>query len=274
MPPVDDLSRVRACLDRDRAWSAYAIGDLHPDLAQDCVWLVAEPDAASLVLLYRGFSPPILFAMGDPAHLAPLVAELDAPLVSLHIRPEALPALAPTYLPSALKHVWRMSLDAAAFRPIDDAATAVEALDESDLDALGRLYDDGHANGEGPTFFQPSMLRQGTFRGIREGTDLIAVAGTHLFSTTLGICTVGNVYTRRDRRRLGHGACVTSAVVRHALDERIPTIVLNVGQENHGARRLYEQLGFVVHCPFLEGEARSLRDSEPRAPNPEPRNKP
>ncbi len=269
MPPVDDLSRVRACLDHDRAWSAYAIGDLHPDLAQDCVWLVAEPDTASLVLLYRGFSPPILFAMGDPAHLAPLVAELDAPIVSLHIRPEALPALTPAYRPTALKHVWRMSLDAAAFRPLDDAAAAVEVLDESDRDALERLYDDGRANGEGPTFFQPSMLRQGTFRGIREGSDLIAVAGTHLFSPALGICTVGNVYTRRDRRRLGHGARVTCAVVRHAIDENVPTIVLNVGQENLGARQLYEQLGFRVHCPFLEGEAHSQKP-EPSALSPEP----
>ena len=99
------------------------------------------------------------------------------------------------------------------------------------------------------------MLRQGTFRGMREGADLIAVAGTHLFSRDLGVCAIGNVYTRRDRRRQGHGARVTSAVVQHAISHGVPTIVLNVGHGNAGARRVYEQLGFHCHCGFLEGEA-------------------
>jgi len=31
--------------------------------------------------------------------------------------------------------------------------------------------------------------------------------------------------------------------------------VLNVGQRNAGARRVYEQLGFRFHCDFFEGEA-------------------
>ena len=83
------------------------------------------------------------------------------------------------------------------------------------------------------------MLAQGTFYGVREGADLVAIAGTHLFSDALGICTIGNVYTRRDHRRRGLGARVTSAVVEHALERAVPTIVLNVGQSNEGARRVY-----------------------------------
>jgi RimJ/RimL family protein N-acetyltransferase len=50
---------------------------------------------------------------------------------------------------------------------------------------------------------------------------------------------------------------VTSAVVQHAIDREIPTIVLNVSQENHGARRVYERLGFRRDCEFFEGECRS-----------------
>ena len=99
------------------------------------------------------------------------------------------------------------------------------------------------------------MVRQGTFRGVREGAALIAVAGTHLFSRELGICTIGNVYTRRDRRGRGLGARVTSAVVQHAIAQAIPTIVLNVSQGNSGARRVYERLGFHCYCEFFEGEA-------------------
>jgi ribosomal protein S18 acetylase RimI-like enzyme len=31
--------------------------------------------------------------------------------------------------------------------------------------------------------------------------------------------------------------------------------VLNVDHRNTGARRLYEQHGFTVHCPYIEGIA-------------------
>ena len=88
----------------------------------------------------------------------------------------------------------------------------------------------------------------------------MAVAGAHLFSPALGVCTIGNVYTRRDCRRRGLAARATSAVVRHALAASIPTIVLNVSQANDAARRVYERLGFHVHCAFVEGEAALARD--------------
>lgn len=256
MPRITDLSRVRSLLDRDRAWAAYAIGDLSKEFAGDCVWHAPDSAAPALLLLYRGFHPPIVFAMGDAADVAPLFREIDAPTVSLHLRPDAIAAMSPVYQPTHTRAMWRMAVDPAAFRatPSSDIVT----LDESDRDAVNELYDDGRRHDEGPTFFQPWMLGQGTFRGILEGGDLVAVAGTHLFSRELGICTIGNVYTRRDRRRRGLGARVTSAVVHYALAQAIPTSVLNVGVGNTAARRVYEQLGFHYHCEFLEGEASTV----------------
>jgi len=253
MPRITDLSDVRARLDRDRAWSAYAIGDLSPELAADCSWHAPDDDPQALVLLYRGFDPPILFAMGAATHLAPLFREIDARTVSLHLRAEALTALSTAYRPSHTLAMWRMVVDPSSFRSAD--TSDIVLLDETDVDAVTALYDDGRDHQERPTFFQPWMLGQGTFKGIRDGADLVAVAGTHLFSRALGICAIGNVYTRRDRRRQGLGARVTSAVVQHAIAQSIPTIVLNVGQQNAGARRVYEQLGFRCYCEFFEGEA-------------------
>jgi prepilin-type processing-associated H-X9-DG protein len=256
MPRITDIDRVRATLDRDRTWSAYAIGDLAPEFAAACAWHAPLNDSSALILLYEGFHPPIVFATGDPHQLAPLFHEIDASVVSLHVRTEVIAAMATRYRAMNLQPMWRMVVDPVSFRSA--VTTAVVSLDESDTDAVNALYADGHARGEGPTFFQPWMLRQGTFRGIREGADLVAVAGTHLFSRELGVCAIGNVYTRSDRRRRGLGAAVTSAVVRHAIAQDVATIVLNVSHGNAAARRVYEQLGFGCHCDFVEGEAEQV----------------
>ena len=259
MPLTADLKRIRTALDRDRTWSAYAIGDLDPERLPNCSWYAAASDPDTLVLLYRGFMPPILFATGDPELLSLVFAELDAPAVSLHLLTEAVDSLPPAYTATDTRPMWRMTVSAGSFRPAA-ADDDVAALDISDAAAVAALFTDAREGGEEPPFYRPSMLAEGSFRGIREGADLVAVAGAHLFSPALGVCTIGNVYTRRDRRRRGFAARATSAVVRHALAASIPTIVLNVSQANDAARRVYEQLGFRVHCAFVEGEA-TARDS-------------
>lgn len=255
MPRLTDLTTVRALLDRDRDWSAYAIGDLSPELVDDCDWH-APADVAgapALVLLYRGFEPPIVFAMGAARDLRPLIGELHAPRISLHLRPEALEAMAGIYTPTTTCPMRRMTLRPDAFAPAPLQDT--QPIEEDDLAAVSALYDDGHRRGEGPTFFHPAMLGQRTFRGIWENGALIAIAGTHLYSRDLGVCAIGNVYTRSDRRGRGLGARVTSAVVAHALAEGVSTIVLNVGHANTVAERVYQRLGFEVYCEFFEGEA-------------------
>jgi GNAT superfamily N-acetyltransferase len=254
MPLTTDLQRIRTALDRDRTWSAYAIGDLDPERLPHCSWYAPAADLDTLVLLYRGFMPPILFATGNPALLSPVFAELDAPTVSLHLLPEAVDALPPAYTATDTKPMWRMTLGAPSFRPVA-ADDDVAALDLSHAAAVAALFADAHESGEEPPFYKPEMLADGSFRGIWEGANLVVVAGAHLFSPALGVCTIGNVYTRRDRRRRGLAARATRAVVRHALAASISTIVLNVSQTNDAARRVYEQLGFRIHCAFVEGEA-------------------
>jgi RimJ/RimL family protein N-acetyltransferase len=255
MPRLTDLSTVRALLDRDREWSAYALGDLGPELVAHCDWHApADVRAApALVLLYRGFTPPIAFAMGAARDVRPLLDELRAPTISLHMQPAAVDAMAGIYTPTTTLAMHRMTLRPGAFTPVphDDA----QAVDESDLSAIAALYGDGHQRGEGPSFFYPAMLGQRTFRGICEDGALIAIAGTHLYSREIGVCAIGNVYTRSDRRGRGLAARVTSAVAAHALAEGVSTIVLNVSHTNTVARRVYERLGFVVYCEFFEGEA-------------------
>ena len=260
MPRLTDLTTIRALLDCDRDWSAYAIGDLSPELVDHCDWHVPADasTAPALLLLFRGFTPPILFAMGDPADLKPLFCELQAPNVSLHLRPEAVDALDGIYAPVETRLMRRMRLRAETFTPAPHEDVTV--VTEEHLAAIALLYEDGYRRGDGPTFFHAPMLRQQTFRGIWEDGALVAVAGTHLYSRHLGVCALGNVYTRGDRRGQGLGARVTSAVAAHALAEGVSTIVLNVGQANRAAERVYQRLGFEVYCEFLEGEATRVPD--------------
>lgn len=255
MPRVTDLTIVRALLERDREWSAYAIGDLSPELVDHCDWHApADVESApALVLLYRGFDPPIVFAMGAARAVRPLVGELGAPRISLHMRPEGVEAMAGIYTPMTTLAMRRMTIRRAAFTPAPHEHA--QPIDENHLAAVSALYDDGHRRGEGPTFFHAAMLGQRTFRGIWDDGALIAIAGTHLYSRDLGVCAIGNVYTRSDLRGRGLAAQVTSAVVAHALSEGVSTIVLNVSHANAVARRVYERLGFEVYCDFFEGEA-------------------
>lgn len=252
MPRVTDLAVVQAMLERDRPWSAYALGDLSPGFAEHCEWFTDEGREA-IMLLFHGFETPIVFGLGPPARLAGLFARIEAPRIALHIRSEAVPALAPSFDPVEVKPMWRMVLDATVFRPLD--RRDVEPLGPEDVDDVARLYADGLESGETPDFFFPSMLEQGTFRGIRAGGELVSTAGTHLFAPNLGVCAVGNVYTRRDARGRGLAARVTGAVVADVLAQGVQTVVLNVRHANDEANRVYEKLGFVRYCEFVEGVA-------------------
>jgi len=260
MPELRDRAAIRAILERDRAWAVYALGDLAPGFFEHCRWLRPESGAPALALLYRAFKIPVLFTLGAPEALAALLEEISGePVLYLHVRPEILPVLAARYGFPMRKQMWRMVLEPSAFHPVPSAGAV--RLTAADLDALRRLYADGDATGEAPDFFSPSMLEQGVFQGIREGEDLIAVAGTHLVAPEVGVGAVGCVYTRRDRRGRGLATRVTSVVVSELLRLGIPTVALNVEQRNETAVRVYERLGFFRYCPYTEGLASRRQSS-------------
>src|SRR5262245_56681534 len=110
MPEVSDLTHIRSLLERDRAWAAYALGDLRPGFATHCEWRVSARDEA-VVLVYRGFDPPILFALGPPAAVSALLDEVEAPVISLHLQSRAVEALAPAFAATEIRPMWRMVLD-------------------------------------------------------------------------------------------------------------------------------------------------------------------
>ena len=253
MPPVSQKSAIRSILETDRTWSLYALGDLDAHHFEHCRWHVDE-DLSALILLYGGFDPPVLFAIGDVGRVAALFEEIDLPgECDLHIPVDVLDVIKRRRRVRDEKSMWRMTLAAAAFRPVD--ATQPARLAVEDLPLLERLYADGTASGEAPDCFDAAMLARGLYYGVREGAELVAAAGTHLLSQTESVAGIGNVYTRRDRRGRGLGAATTTAVAAELLHAGIRTIGLSVEQTNAGAIRVYERLGFTRHCAFCEGVA-------------------
>jgi GNAT superfamily N-acetyltransferase len=254
MPLLSDPSLLRVRLSVDRPWSVYALGDLAPGFDALSEWHVPSTGDGAVVLLYRAFTTPVLFSLGAPEAIVPLLDEVSAErAVYLSIRPEILPLIQARYQVSQLAAMWRMTLEPADFCP---SPTAARRLTLADLPALEALFADGASHGEAPDFFNAHMLEQGVFFGCFEGAGLVAAAGTHLVAPQEGVAAIGNVYTRRDRRGRGLAGQTTSAVAACLLSQTPPLLVaLNVNQANSAAVRVYERLGFKRYCAFYEGLA-------------------
>ena len=243
MPRLTDKDSVRDILRRDPRWCVYALGDLSPRMFDKCQWFT--PD---LTLVLHDYGTCILFAIGTGS-LDEALTHATFP-VHLQVQQDALDHIARVATIDKQLSMWRMAWNGGAIAPLDPRA---KRLGASDGEALLRLYADGETTGESPDFFYPAMLDHGVFYGIYDAGELVAAAGTHLYSPEESAAAIGNIYTRRDRRGRGLGRVVTSAVLRSLQD--IETIGLNVRHDNAVAIQLYESLGFVRHCRFYEALA-------------------
>jgi ribosomal protein S18 acetylase RimI-like enzyme len=253
MPEVNDRAVIRTMLETDPCWSLYALGDLAPGYFEHSSWLATCSARPALVLLYRAVTPPVLFATGEPDAVAALLDEVAEPAVHLHVRPRVADLIAARCRSIDPRPMWRMVLQSSEFRA--EPGLAAERLGSADASAIERLYADGADSGEAPDFFFPPMVDNGVFYGLREDSELVAVAGTHLAVPAEGVGAIGNVYTRRDRRGRGLAGALTSAVASELLRMGVRTIGLNVTQRNAAAIRVYERLGFCRYCEFIEGPA-------------------
>ena len=279
---------VRDMLSQDPVWAAYAIADLRPDLAGSCQWMVA-PDASALALLFTGLEPPILLTAGTSEGVALALNESELPQeVFLSVLPSHLPAVQRHYPRIDRQDMLRMALAPGQQLPAPSMPTV--PLSVADELRLQSLYQQG---GEfAPDAFTAGQLHDGCFFGIEdEHGGLAAAGGTHIayrsectFSLTLqennprktssidrilskGVAAIGNICTRPDCRGRGYGTAVTARII-HALQaDDYGLIVLNVSEQNLVARSIYEKLGFVTHCLFVEGCARRNREVDPFDPN-------
>jgi len=240
-----DRERLRAFLERDPGWAAYALGDLEPGNFERSDWFMSD---AALCMVFHGLTPPVLFCMGAPAGVAAILESVDVSPAFLLIRREHLAAAATCYETGALLPMWRMVLPPDRFRHVNGP---VVRLTMAHLDEVQRVY----GSAFGGDAFAAYQLHDGIYYGIFEAGRLVSVAGTHVIGWTLGAAAVGNVATLPDYRNRGYAKAVTSAVCAELLHHGIKLIALNVNKVNAPAVRAYTRLGFDVACDFLEGAA-------------------
>ena len=238
---------LRSILERDRVWSAYALADLEPGFYEDCNWYVAKQ---SLVLIYHGLRPAVLFACGDPQILAGLYNQIPIGRYAFSLKQDALQALEPWAQIEGKTHMERMLLMPERFPTgLGEGAIRLKATDLHSVETLFAQQPDQ------PDAFSAYQFQNGVFYGAKKGGILVAVAGTHVFSNSTSIAGVGNIFTHPAHRRQGWAQAATAALVQALLALGIETIVLNVALKNHAARNLYQKLGFVPACKFYEGLA-------------------
>jgi len=249
---LTDTGDIRARLETDRLWSAFSLADLDEPFAQHATWF-GHAGTDSLVLVYGAFDPPIVFLHGEAAECDALLSDpavvAQTARAHLNARVDMMPLVTRHFHSFARCAMTRMVLgDDGPSEP--PAGTEVVRLGPAEIPRVQRLYAD-----EPPAFFLPAQLENGVYFGVVEDDSLVAVAGTHVVSRAARVGAIGNVYTRRDRRRRGLAGAVTASVARALRAMEISTVVLNVAESNPGARAVYERLGFTYYCSFYEGRA-------------------
>ena len=254
VPRIHDPALVRPVLQRDPAWSLYALADLSPEHSAHAEWYAPDNAGRCAVLLYRGFGFSIFLDSGDFDAVRETIAELkDERNFYLSIRQPTLELLRQAGFHIAKpKRMLRMRLDVQRFEPLSSAAIR---LAPTDLAQLKALYADGEPREESPEFFLDSMLNTGVYYAVQTHDGLAAAAGTHVCAPEEDVAGVGNIYTRRDLRRCGYARQATTGVLNELVGCGIGVICLNVAVENTGAIALYRSLGFDVHSEYVEGEA-------------------
>ena len=241
-----DKALLRAYLERDRLYAAYAICDLEEREFGRTHWGMAwdgeEPIA--LVLEYNGPTPQPLFAMGRQDGIAAVLRDVIRPRVAYVAAPSSvLSAIETAYRVDAGPSMVRMWVDSARFHPYP---SSVQRLLPMEIGDLNRLYELGFAS-----WLPSGAIADGVYYRLRVNGRLVAAAGTHVVSPGARLAVVGNVLTHLDYRGRGFATAVTGAVTAELL-QTCDQVVLNVRSDNPPALNAYRRLGYAEHVRFEE----------------------
>lgn len=242
-----DHALLKAFLERDRIFAAYALADLEDAEPGRSRWGIARAgdEVVSLVLEYGGPSPQPLFISGREDGIEAILRDVIKPSIAyVACLPANVRAVESRYRLENGPQMVRMWVDRQTFRPAFDPG--VEPLASGDSGELNRLYRLGFGS-----WLPPQAISEGIYRGIRVNGRLVAAAGTHVIGRRAKIAVVGNVLTQPEFRGRGYAQATTAAVTAHLL-EFCDHVVLNVRSDNPPALNAYRRLGYAEHVRFEE----------------------
>lgn len=237
---------IRPLLESDRAYAAYAIAQLDPQLFDKSEWYTATgPEGQSLALHSRSGLGRALFVSGDPSGIGAILSLHPGPRFSFgSLRLEHRRHIEKYFVVTRHHTMLRMSITSATFKSAEGVAVRLHG---GDLPTVNRLY----SSEGGPASYSASHIEDAVYYGVMMDGSLVSIAGTHVVSPTEGVAVVGNVFTHPRYRGLGLSTTATSAVTSDLL-ERCPLVVLTVEEGNDPAVRIYKQLGYATQCKLHE----------------------
>jgi RimJ/RimL family protein N-acetyltransferase len=257
-----DRALLRAFLERDRLFAAYALCDLTDREFSKTHWGAAfeAEEVVAVGLEYAGLSPQALFVMGSSDGIAAILRDVLKPRAAyVAVLPDELPAVATQYRVDTGPQMVRMWVDRSRFRPYP---SDVQRLLPVEIGDLNRLYQLGFAS-----WLPSTAIADGVYYGTRVGGRLVAAAGTHVIGREAGLAVVGNVLTHTDYRGRGFATATTGAVTAELL-RSCDQVVLNVRSDNPPALQAYRRLGYVEHVRFEERLVHRLGSPWPGLPGP------
>ncbi len=231
----------------------YSLGDLDDFFWSYTTWyaLKDRQQITQLALLYTGTLLPILLGLTEEP--TDQMRELLQSI--LHLLPIRLYAHLSGDLATVFAHNYHVHLHGAHYKmglmhkerveTID--TTRVVPLSTSDVDELEALYRLSYPGNS----FDPRMLETGCYYGMRQGKELVSVAGIHVYSPRYKVAALGNVTTHSAYRGQGL-ATIVCAKLCQALLQTVDYIGLNVKADNLSAIHTYERLGFEYIATYEE----------------------
>lgn len=246
---TQDRDELRRMLSPHRPYTAYALGQLQPELFARSEWWTARGAQGQALLLHsHGGLGTAFLSLGD-------VDALEA-LIRLHPGPHH------TFLTCQLQHLetvlrhYFLSDRQSMLRMLVDRETfhappgETRRLGGRNVRQINQLY---RSDGT-PALYTAQNIDDACYFGAFDGDRLVAVAGTHVVAREDGIGVVGNVFTHPAYRSAGHGTLVTAAVTQY-LFQSCREVVLTVDPRNLPAVRAYQRLGYREVARLIEGAA-------------------
>lgn len=256
-----DRERIARFCRRRAGVHAYLLGDLDPFFWSHTRWFGWEEDGllTELALLYTEPDIPVVLAFAETSErtLGALAAAMSPDLprrLYAHVTGSCLEGLLDTrVVETSVPHSKLALVDEHALRRQDSGDTpeilGPEALRE--VEAFYRVAYPG-------TWFHPRMLETMRYVGLRDGSELVAVAGVHVYSPEWRVATLGNVATAPHARGSGLAQRACAQLCRLLVEDGIDTIGLNVRDDNPAALRVYQALGFVEVARYVEAALEPL----------------